>query len=102
MAYICALNASYAYYAILFPDSECKKVAKTASENGSDSTKRLLQVIVALLLRPETKDKMSLKQQIEILDDLGLRPAEMADILNRSNIHISKELSGIRKGRKKD
>jgi hypothetical protein len=79
-----------------------KKVAKKAAKNGSESTKRLLQVIVALLLRLETKDKLSLKQQIEILDDLGLRPAEMADILNRSNIHISKELSGIRKGRKKD
>jgi hypothetical protein len=77
-------------------------VPKNSGENSDESTKRLLQVIVALLLRLETKERLSLKQQIEILDDLGLRPAEMAGILNRSNVHISKELSGIRKPRKKD
>ena len=77
-------------------------MAKNTSGNDTESIKRLLQVIVALLLRPKSQDRLSLKQQIEILHDLGLRPAEMAEILNRSNIHINKELSGIRKGREKE
>jgi hypothetical protein len=65
-----------------------------------ESTNRLLRVIVALLLRRKDEQALSLKEQIEILNDLGLRPAEMAQILGRTNTHISKELSIIRKGQK--
>ncbi|MGH7782820.1 MAG: hypothetical protein ACREO5_03115 [Candidatus Binatia bacterium] len=65
-----------------------------------ESTNRLLRVIVALLLRQGHDKTLSLKQQIEILDGLGLRPMEMAEILGRTNTHIGKELSIIRKARK--
>lgn len=65
------------------------------------TTNRLLKVIVALLLKRREKEPLSLKQQIEILSDLGLKPIEIAEILGRANTYINKELSGLRKSRKK-
>ena len=65
-----------------------------------ESTNRLLRVIVALLLRRKDEQILTLKQQIDILNDLGLRPAEIAEVLGRTNTYVNKELSGIRKSRK--
>jgi hypothetical protein len=71
--------------------------------NSLDSTNRLLKVIIALMLRPKDDRPMSLKQQIEVLYSLGIRPSEIAEILGRTDGHINKELSvsGIRKKHKK-
>lgn len=66
-----------------------------------ESTNRLLRVIIALLLRKKDERTLTLRQQIEILDDLGMKPAEIAEILGRNNMYINKELSIIRKNRKK-
>jgi hypothetical protein len=81
------------------------KMAKNArqklSDDGRTSTDRLLGVIIALLIRQEPDDSASLKQQIETLSNLGLRPSEIASILGRSSTHVNKELTGIRKSRKK-
>jgi hypothetical protein len=65
-----------------------------------ESTNRLLRVIIALILKRKDADTLTLRQQIEILNDLGLKPLEIAEILGRSNIYINKELSGLRKSRK--
>jgi len=62
-----------------------------------ESTNRLLRVMVALLLRQREEDATTLRQQIQVLDDLGLKSAEIAAILGRTSGYISKELSGIRK-----
>ena len=70
-------------------------------KNELQSTNKLLRVIVALLLRKKDEKTPTLRQQIEILSDLGIKPAEIAEILGRTNTYINKELSGIRKGRKK-
>lgn len=69
-------------------------------QNAQESTNRLLKVIIALLLRQKSENTVTLRQQIEILNDLGLRPVEMAQILGRTNTYVGKELAGIRKGRK--
>ena len=66
-----------------------------------ESTNKLLKVIVALLLRQKNDQTLTLRQQIEVLFDLGLKPSEIADIIGRSSTYINKELSGIRKLRKK-
>jgi hypothetical protein len=71
------------------------------NKNDSESTNKLLRVIVALLLRRKDEQTLTLRQQIEILADLALKPAEIAEILGRTNIYINKELSVIRKLRKK-
>jgi hypothetical protein len=48
---------------------------------------------------PRDDRPMSLKQQIEVLYGLGIRPTEIAEILGRTSTHINKELSvsGIRR-----
>jgi site-specific recombinase XerD len=82
--------------------------AATRKANGSmepaslESTNRLLKVVIALMLRPKDDKPMSLRQQIEVLYGLGIRPAEIAEILGRTATHVNKELSvsGIRKRKK--
>lgn len=72
------------------------------SEDGVKATNRLLGVLIALLLRQGPDGPMSLKQQIETLSDLGLRPSEIASILGRSSIYVNKELTGIRRPGRRD
>lgn len=67
--------------------------------NDTESTNRLLKVMIALMLRHDDS-ALSLKQQIEVLSDLGMKPIEIAETLGKSGTYINKELSGIRKGRK--
>ena len=69
-------------------------------KNTLESTNKLLRVIVALLLKRKDADTLTLRQQIEILNDLELKPLEIAEILGRSNIYINKELFELRKSRK--
>jgi hypothetical protein len=69
-------------------------------DNKSESTNRLLRVIIALLLRKKDEQVLTLRQQIEILKDLNIKPFEIAEILGRTDKYINKELSGIRKSRK--
>ncbi len=67
-----------------------------------ETTNRLLMVVIALMLRPKDEKPASLRQQIEVLYNLGIRPAEIAEILGRTPTHVNKELSvsGIRKRKK--
>jgi hypothetical protein len=62
-----------------------------------------LGVVIALLLRtvPREGPGISLKEQVKILDDLGVRPRDIANILGRTKTHITKELAGLRKKKKK-
>ena len=69
-------------------------------KNELQSTNKLLRVIVALLLRRRDEQTLTLRQQIEILNDLDIKPVEIAEILGRNNTYINKELSVIRKSRK--
>lgn len=68
--------------------------------NELETTNKLLKVIVALLLRGKDERSLKLRERIEILDELGVKPVVIAEILGRTNTHISKELVGIRKQRK--
>lgn len=62
---------------------------------------RRLGVVISLLLRMIPQEGgVSLKEQVRILDDLGMRPRDIAEILGRTQPHINKELAGLRK--KKD
>ena len=69
-------------------------------KNTLESTNKLLRVIVALLLKRKDADTLTLRQQIETLNDLGLKPLEIAEIIGRTNTYINKELSELRKSRK--
>jgi prolipoprotein diacylglyceryltransferase len=71
------------------------------TSSSVESTNRLLRVIVALLLRRDEKQLLTLRQQVEILGDLGLRPAEIAEIIGRTANYVNKELVGLRKAKKR-
>ncbi len=68
--------------------------------DNTESTNRLLKVMIALMLRRD-EHPLNLKQQVEILSGLGMKPSEIAETLGKTATYINKELSGIRKGRKK-
>jgi hypothetical protein len=70
------------------------------SVNTADSTNRLLKVVIALLIQRQEEKVRSLKEQIFLLSNLGIRPSEIAEILGKTSTHINKELSGLRKNRK--
>lgn len=58
-----------------------------------------LEVIIALLLRlvPEEQQGLNLKEQISLLDNLKIRPVEIAEIIGRNPGYVNKELVAIRK-----
>ncbi len=62
-----------------------------------------IEVVIALLLRMVSRDTnpLALKDQIAILDGLGLRPTSIADIVGKTSGHVNKELVGIRRAAKK-
>ena len=78
------------------------KTQSNADGTQSGSTDHLLRVIIALLVRQKAGETASLKRQIEILDDLGMRPVEIAETLGKKPKHVSKELAGIRKNRNRE
>jgi hypothetical protein len=61
-----------------------------------------LDVIAAILLRlvPKNLEGLSLKDQISLLDGLGVRPIEISKIIGRSQGYVSKELVAIRRKQK--
>lgn len=60
-----------------------------------------LDICIALLLRLVERDgsKLSIREQIQTLDSLGLRPVEIANVLGKTQTYVNKELVGIRKRR---
>ena len=76
-------------------------MAQNMAKDDMESTNRLLRVMVALLSRRKEEPTLTLRQQIKVLSDLGIKPSEIAEILGRSSSYVNKELSGIRKEAKK-
>jgi hypothetical protein len=70
-------------------------------DHSADITKRL-GVVIALLLRilPKSGDALSLRDQVQLLSDLGIRPKDIADILGKTSTYVNKELVGLRKSKK--
>jgi hypothetical protein len=60
-----------------------------------------LGVVIALLLKaiPKANDAMSLRDQIQLLSELGVRPKDIAEILGRTQTYVGKELANLRKNR---
>jgi len=69
--------------------------------NTLNDIKKRLEVVISLMLheRAERNGNLSLKDDIKILDSIGLRPIEIAEILGKTNKHVSKELSNLRKNK---
>jgi hypothetical protein len=61
------------------------------------STNQLLRVMIALLLRGQQENSLTGREQIGILNDLGLKPKEISDILGKSNTYVNKEISHMKR-----
>lgn len=61
------------------------------------------EVVIALLLRMLPKDRkgLLLREQIALLNNLGIGPTGIAKIINRFPKYVSKELAEMRKAKKK-
>jgi DNA-binding MarR family transcriptional regulator len=70
----------------------------TSSADFAEINKRL-GIVIALLLRnlPAGKEGLSLRDQVELLAGLGMRPKDIADILGRTQGYVSKELVSLSK-----
>ena len=80
-----------------------KKSQSTTEIEQLVELNKKMGVVIALLLRSVSRDILALplKEQIAILDGLGVRPVEMASIVGKKPGHISKELVSIRRSVKK-
>jgi hypothetical protein len=74
----------------------------TENTEFAELNKRL-GVMIALLLRtiPKEGPSMSLREQIRLLSEIGVRPKDMAEFLGRTQTYVNKELAGLRKGNRK-
>jgi hypothetical protein len=77
-------------------------MAKEEKMTEIQELNRNIEVMIGLLLRLLTKNHegLSLKDQISVLDELGVRPVSIAKIVGRTPKHVGKELVGIRKARR--
>ena len=75
------------------------------SSNGGplDELNKNVEVMIALLLRGISRDTraLSLKDQIALLDGLGVRPVSIARIVGKTQSHVNKELVSIRRSAKR-
>lgn len=73
------------------------------SDKILESINNRLGVIANLLLQKRLRndETRTIRDQIEILNNLGLKPKEIADILRKTNTYINKEISSLRKAGKK-
>lgn len=64
---------------------------------------RNMGVVIALLLKliSSENNELPLKEQIALLDSLGVRPISIAGIVGRKPGHINKELVAIRRNMKR-
>ncbi len=67
-----------------------------------EEVNKKLEVVIALLLKmvPAENNGLSMRDQIALLDNLKIRPVEIAEIIGRNPSYVNKELVGIRKNRK--
>ena len=74
-----------------------------AKETDIVELNKRLGIIIALLLKtiPKSGDVISLRDQVQLLADLGVRPKDIAEILGRTQTYINKELASLRKGKAK-
>jgi len=72
-------------------------------DDKNQALSKRLDIIISLLLRqlPKAGDTISGRDQIEVLESLGVRPVEISRILGKKESYVSKELVSIRKSKTK-
>lgn len=70
-------------------------------EKAMNKLTKKLDVMIYLLLDGRRKDGVSARDMVKELMDLNLKDTEIASILGKSRSYISKEMSQIRKYRRR-
>lgn len=67
-----------------------------------EAVNKKLEVMIAILLKLLNKNgkELSLREQIALLNDLGVRPIDIARILGRDPRYINKEIVFFKKSKK--
>lgn len=66
-----------------------------------ESVNKRLGVLINIFLRNTDRGTLKVRDQVEILNDLGLKPKEIAEILGKSQSYVGKELVSIRRNKKR-
>lgn len=72
---------------------------KMNTSDVKELSKRL-DALIYLSLNKSDGQLILLKDQVRLLDNLQFRPIEIAEILGKTQTHINKELSSLRKIKK--
>lgn len=75
-------------------------MVKIESENVLKEISKKLDILIKLTATGAVGDQ-SLREQIRMLDAVGLRPRDIASILGKSPNHIRVELACLRKKKKR-
>ena len=80
-----------------------QKTQKIRETELLNDIKKRLEVMINLLLQAKPQDsvELSLREQIELLHNFGLKPKEISDILQRSSTYINKEIFELRKSERR-
>lgn len=76
-------------------------VTEDIFEKAMNKLTKKLDVMIYLLLDGRRKDGVSARDMVKELMDLNLKDTEIASILGKSRSYISKEMSQIRKYRRR-
>ena len=66
-----------------------------------DAVKKRLDVIIGLMLKQQSKETTA-REQIALLNSMGLKYTEIAQILGKNPSYIAKELTVLKKSIKED
>jgi len=78
-----------------------KEVVKEFRESNLEVVKRLELIIYLLLKKGEHEGQITKREIIKELSEWGLKDYEIANILGRSRNYVAKEISQLKKSKKK-
>ena len=72
------------------------------SDSTDSETNKLLRAIIALLVKDKAAEARTMREQIKLLADVGLKPKEIAAVVGRTRVYVTKELNIKDKAQRKD
>lgn len=67
-----------------------------------EETNTLLRAILALLVKDKVGETRTMREQIKLLADIGLKPKDISAVVGRSRVYVTKELNIKSTKRRKD
>ena len=77
-------------------------IMRDMSDSTDSETNKLLRAIIALLVKDKAAEARTMREQIKLLADVGLKPKEIAAVVGRTRVYVTKELNIKDKAQRKD